>query len=184
MGSPTPPYQGKSGEEIDATVVDVYRGGSAFIKLERHSIVLIWRVPHMKTRLFFTNGFSEQDAFEAQSRGYLSHALVELESGQLFPVLFYDMVRLNQDLEEMAQHGEGFIADPGMIVVKEVTIEAMTIAVESLASRGFFDHLLPTTMEMVNASADVWPPPLSSKGQLSNLLLNDTRKPGRQPGAA
>jgi hypothetical protein len=66
----------------------------------------------MKTRLFFTNELSEQEAFEARSRGYLSHALVELESGQLFPVLFYDEIRLSQDLEEMAQTRRGLYSGP------------------------------------------------------------------------
>ena len=115
----------------------------------------------MKPRLIFTNEFSERDAFEAHSRGYVSHVLVELESGQLFPVFFYDSVRLRQDLDEMIQHGEAFIADPGMIVLHEVTIEAMTEAVERLASRGFFRHLVPTTMEMARVSRGAWPPPVS-----------------------
>jgi hypothetical protein len=109
--------------------------------------------------LRFAREFTERDATEAQDRGYLSHVLVDLGGGRLYPVFFYDAVRLQQDLEEMANHGRPYIAEPGMIVVQEITIETMTQVVCQLESAGFFDALNPVTEEDL-ASSDPykWPP--------------------------
>ena len=51
-------------------------------------------------KLIFVREFAERDAAEARDRGYLSHVLVELDGTRLYPVTFYDGVRLQQDLEE------------------------------------------------------------------------------------
>lgn len=112
----------------------------------------------MDAQLIFINEFSEREAFEASSRGYLSHVLVKLKSGRLYPVIFYDAVRLKQDLDELATHGESFISDPGMIILQEVTREAMETAVQALAGQGLFEHFVPTTMDLANASHGEWPP--------------------------
>jgi len=117
----------------------------------------------MLTQLIFVNDFSDEAAFDAAARGYLSHVLVKLESGLLYPVVFYDPIRLKQDMDELAAHGERFLADPGMIIVPEVSREAMESAALTLAAQGFFDHFVPTTMEMVNASRGHWPPPRTPK---------------------
>ena len=98
-------------------------------------------------RLTFAREFSEKDAFEAQSRGYLSHVMVELDEGRLYPLFFYNVVRLQQDLEESIKHGRPFVADPGMIVVEEITREAMQHAVDQLSREGFFDHLIAMTQD-------------------------------------
>src|SRR5947207_3716361 len=109
--------------------------------------------------LRFAREFSDQDAFEAQSRGYLSHVLVQLGEGRLYPLFFYDAVRLQQDLDESAKHGRPFVADPGMIVVQEVSLDAMKHAVEQLSREGFFDHLTPLTEDDVaSGNPYQWPP--------------------------
>jgi hypothetical protein len=109
--------------------------------------------------LRFLREFSDQEAFEAQGRGYLSHVLVQLGEGRLYPLFFYDAIRLQQDLEESAKHGRPFVADPGMIVLPEITLDAMKQAVEQLSGEGFFDHLTPLTEDdLVAADAFAWPP--------------------------
>jgi hypothetical protein len=78
-------------------------------------------------RLRMVREFTDLDARNAQSRGYLSHVLADFGDGRLFPLFFYDMVRLQQDLEARIDQGSTFLADPGMIVVPEITWEAMEL---------------------------------------------------------
>jgi hypothetical protein len=110
-------------------------------------------------KLRFAREFSEQDAMEAQSRGYLSHVFVELDEGNLYPIFFYDLTRLQQDLAENLRCGHPFIADPGMIVVSEISLQIMKDAVERLVDEGFFGHLLPLREEDLDCGTPHrWPP--------------------------
>jgi hypothetical protein len=109
--------------------------------------------------LRFAREFTERDALEAQKRGYLSHVVADFRDGRLFPLFFYDVVRLQQDLEERIKHGSLFVADPGMIVVHEVTLEIMDQAVKQLGDEGYFDHLRPITEDELGSSNPYeWPP--------------------------
>jgi hypothetical protein len=92
-------------------------------------------------RLVFKYPFDEATARDAEARGYLAYAAVELNNGKRYPVVFYDPVRLQQDLEVEASEGRAFIAEPGMIVVPEVTLARMQDAIERLFQNGFFDSL-------------------------------------------
>ncbi len=74
-------------------------------------------------------------------RGYLAYSSVEIGNGARYPVVFYDPIRLQQDLEVEAGDGRAFIAEPGMIVVPEVTLDRMQAAIERLFQDGFFDSL-------------------------------------------
>jgi hypothetical protein len=109
--------------------------------------------------LRFTREFSDQELFEAQSRGYLSHVMARLGENRLYPLFFYDPVRLQQDLEESSKQGRLFVADPGMIVVPEITLEVIKEAVEQLCREGFFDHLVPLTEDDLSSGDPYqWPP--------------------------
>ena len=111
------------------------------------------------TRVIFVREFSEQDAAEARDRGYLSHVLIEVDGHRLFPVIFYDPIRLQQDLEVSAKHGRPFVADPGMVVLPDITIEAMQEAVQCLCQEGFFEYLVPVSRErLAEADPHSWPP--------------------------
>jgi hypothetical protein len=92
-------------------------------------------------RLVFRYPFDEAAAHDAEARGYLAYAAVELSDGIRYPVVFYDPVRLQQDLEVEVGEGRAFIAEPGMIVVPEVTLARMQETVERLFQMGFFDSL-------------------------------------------
>lgn len=110
-------------------------------------------------RLRFAREFTEQDALEAQSRGYLSHVLIELDDGALYPVFFYDPTRLQQDLAEGVRCGRPFLADPGMIIVPEITRCAMQEAVQRVVEEGFLDHFVPVTEEeLASGNPHSWPP--------------------------
>ena len=112
-----------------------------------------------RTKLVFAFDVTERDLSEARDRGYLAHVMVRLDDSLLFPVFFYDIVRLGQDLTEMAQHGQPFIADPGMIVLQEITVQTMEDTIEQLADRNYFKYLVPTNMEIIRRASGEWPPP-------------------------
>jgi hypothetical protein len=116
--------------------------------------------------LRFAGDFTDQDAFEASGRGYLSHVMVELGEGRLYPLFFYDVVRLQQDLQEGAAQGRPFVADPGMIVVEEITLENMRRAIQQLGNEGFFDYLTPITRDDLSSNDPYqWPPKKREKCQ-------------------
>ena len=110
-------------------------------------------------KLVFAREFSERAAFEARDRGYLSHVVVEINGQNLYPVVFYDPIRLQQDLEESARHGRPFVADPGMIVVSDITMDAMQEAVQRLYQEGYFNYLVPVNRDsLINGDPYSWPP--------------------------
>jgi hypothetical protein len=88
--------------------------------------------------LKFDGGFSERDAWEATQRGYMGHGWVELSDGSRHRVTFIDPVRLAQDLASEEGMGRPFLAEPGLIVLREVTWENMLVAARALAEADFF----------------------------------------------
>jgi hypothetical protein len=83
--------------------------------------------------------FGEREEYETVSRGYLSTASVCLSDGTRIPVFFYDMVRLAQDFESERDRKRAFLAEPGMIILDEVTRANMEEAVRRLGEEGFFE---------------------------------------------
>ena len=94
-------------------------------------------------RLVFNGGFDERAAFEAEARGYCAGVSVEFEDGRRFPVVFYDPVRLAQDLQDETEAGYPFISEPGLIIVADVTRANMEAAVAKLTRESFFDSFVP-----------------------------------------
>lgn len=81
-----------------------------------------------RPRIIFPEGFDERTAFETPLKGWLN-AQVELEDGRRYAVYFSDPVRLQQDLEEAVNDGRPCFAEPGLIIVPEVTVEIIQNAV-------------------------------------------------------
>jgi hypothetical protein len=94
--------------------------------------------------LIFDTPFDERAQMEAKARGYLSNTYVQQSDGSRFPVVFYDCVRLAQDLEYEVSVGRMCVADIGMIVLPEVTLDKMRIAVSRLTAEGYFQQALPS----------------------------------------
>jgi hypothetical protein len=94
-------------------------------------------------RLIFEYSFDERTQEEARARGYLSHVQVQLDNGNIYSIVFYDAVRLKQDLEEEVKLGLAFIAEPGMIVLEDITFECMQAAVDRLDQEKFFESFIP-----------------------------------------
>ncbi|MEZ4362800.1 MAG: hypothetical protein R3B48_21595 [Kofleriaceae bacterium] len=64
--------------------------------------------------------------------------------GKLYPVVFYDCVRLAQDLEYEVSVGRMCIAEPGLSVLPAVTLANMELAVHKLEDEGVFANLVPS----------------------------------------
>jgi len=98
-----------------------------------------------KPQLIFEGGFDTREAAESRDRGYRSHVWVEFANGERYSVVFYDPVRLQQDLQHETDVGNPYIAEPGLIVLPEVTKENMEKAVCCLAEEGYFESLRPAS---------------------------------------
>lgn len=94
-------------------------------------------------RLVFPYGFDKRDNFEAPERGFYGPAVVEMSGDKKYAVTFYDPARLAQELEILCVAGTAWLAEPGLIVLQEVTEDNMRAAVKQLAEDGFFDYLSP-----------------------------------------
>ena len=91
-------------------------------------------------RVIFPEGFNERAAFETPLKGWLK-AQVELPDGCRYAVYFSDPMRLQQDLDEAVQSERPCFAEPGLIIVPAVTVQAIQDAVQFLWKQGFFAYL-------------------------------------------
>ena len=91
----------------------------------------------------FPEGFDDRWEYEMPMKGYLNNVTVRLDSGSSFRVNFIDPVRLAQDLEVESKTGRAYFAETGLIVLPEITREAIALAVHGLWNEGFFDSLKP-----------------------------------------
>ena len=91
----------------------------------------------------FPDSYDNRLEFETPSKGYLRDVLVHLEDGTGYKLFFIDPVRLGQDLEGDVANGRDYYAEPGMVVLPEVTTEKIRNAVAGLWHDGFFQRLKP-----------------------------------------
>jgi hypothetical protein len=91
-------------------------------------------------RVILPAGFDERAAVETPLKGWLS-AQVELDDGCRYAVYFSDPIRLQQDMDDAVQNGRPCFAEPGLIIVPEVTVQSIQDAVQFLWQQGFFASL-------------------------------------------
>src|SRR5262249_42050021 len=109
-------------------------------------------------RVIFPAGFDERAAAETPLKGWLS-VQVELEDGCRYAVYFSDPIRLQQDVDEAVQSGKPCFAEPGLIVVSEVTVQTIQDAVQFLWQQGFFTSLATCAVSAPSVSGPVAAPP-------------------------
>ncbi len=90
--------------------------------------------------ILFPADYDAQSEFETPLRGYLSEVEVELD-GLRYRLFFIDPVRLEQELKSNVDSGRPYFAEPNLIVLPEVTTEAIKTAVAGLARDGVFQGL-------------------------------------------
>jgi hypothetical protein len=91
----------------------------------------------------FPEWYDDRAEFEATSKGYLGEVVVRLADGSRYQLYFIDPVRLGQDLDAEVQSGRNCLAEPALVVLPEVTTEAVRKAVPELIQSGYFRHLKP-----------------------------------------
>lgn len=94
-------------------------------------------------KLTFKYGWDERDEEETLMKGYRSDGIVQSSEGETYPVYFIDPIRLQQDLEAESELGTAFLAEPGLIILPEVSREAMENAVIKLWKQGYFKFFNP-----------------------------------------
>ncbi len=111
----------------------------------------------------FPDGFDERWEYEMPLKGYLSRLRVRLDDGRHYLVNLIDPVRLAQDLEVETSCGRPYFAEPGLILLPEVTTRSITEAIHSLWREGFFETLKPETdrVDEVHSDASIVQSPSS-----------------------
>jgi hypothetical protein len=98
----------------------------------------------MKTRssprIIFPEGFDARAACEASLKGWLQ-VPIALADGCRYTVYFSDPIRLQHDVDEAVKSAKPCFAEPGLIIVPEVTVQAIQDAVQFLWKQGFFASL-------------------------------------------
>src|SRR5438477_13100247 len=89
------------------------------------------------------NEFDERDEAEMTMKGHLSNVVVRLADGARYELHFIDPARLSRELELDARAGTPYFAEPGLIVLPEVTLPAVRSTIERLAAGRYFGYLKP-----------------------------------------
>ncbi len=84
--------------------------------------------------------FDERDAFEMQQNGCV-RVIVEFQGGGQYILTFFNLARLAQELQRHIEMGEPCFAQANLMVVPDVTVEAMQASVKFLLREGFFEGL-------------------------------------------
>jgi hypothetical protein len=101
-------------------------------------------------RVLFPPWFDEQAGLEMPLKGYLQDVEVAFDEGISYRLYFMDPVRLSQDAESEFETGRKVFAEPGLVVIPEVTRDNILAAVEQLLADRFFDHLRTIPAERVD----------------------------------
>lgn len=88
----------------------------------------------MNRELVLPADFDEYE-WEVESKGYFADASVRI-GGRLLPVVFYEPVRLAQDIADEMSEGRLFTASR-ILVLKRVSAENMRAAIESAPAELF-----------------------------------------------
>src|SRR5947209_7417634 len=91
----------------------------------------------------FPEGYDAQAEFEAPFRGYLPDVIVQLEDGSRRRLSFIDPARLGQSLTDNVQMGRAYYTEPGLVILPEVSTEAIHKAVHGLWEEGYFTRSDP-----------------------------------------
>ena len=104
--------------------------------------------------VLFPDGFNDRWEYEMPLKGYLSNVRVQLDDGRHYLVNLIDPVRLAQDLEGEMAAGRPYFAEPGLIVLPELTTQSVIDAIRSLWREGFFESLKPV-VELLDRDASI-----------------------------
>ncbi|TYA11220.1 hypothetical protein FRY98_18795 [Paenibacillus faecis] len=85
----------------------------------------------MKKNSVYCIDNSDRTEVESSHRGYRDDIFVCVD-GQIFNVIIYDIVRLQQDFETRIQEEQYFDIEPNIVLVREVKRENIIFTLEKL----------------------------------------------------
>ncbi len=91
----------------------------------------------------YPDWYDDRAEYEVPLKGWLDGVIVHLEDGSRYRLCFYDPVRLQQTLNDDAKSGRPYFAEPNLVIVPEVSTDAMQAAISELVRENFFEHLKP-----------------------------------------
>jgi hypothetical protein len=103
--------------------------------------------------LIFREGFTDFDKFDTPQRGYRSGVYLK-HQGKCFPLFFYSPCCLVQDLETSMKVGDNYIAEYGIVVINDVTLENMLKTTHILLDSHYFKKQKPYTEEEIRRLLD------------------------------
>ena len=95
--------------------------------------------------IVFLEWYDARCEYETPFKGYLSDVEVCLENGSRYKLYFNDPVGLQKTLDEDAALGKPYYSEPGLVVVPEVTTQAIQQIIPRLLRDGYFQTLKPIT---------------------------------------
>jgi hypothetical protein len=92
-------------------------------------------------RLVLTYDVDDRDL---APHGYRGDVVVEFADGGAFPLYFYEPDAVREELDARLRSRLGqFVAEPGLVVIPEITLARMKSSVLELIEVGYFNHLRP-----------------------------------------
>ena len=110
--------------------------------------------------LFLAENF-QREVDDALERGVLSHVLVEVGGVDLYPVYFYSIDEVQGYFTARSGHSPcEFVAETGMIILPQITLERMEKAVQRLFDDGYFANMRPLSQTQLAIAKNciIWPP--------------------------
>jgi hypothetical protein len=93
-------------------------------------------------KIIFPEGFNEQNLFELPSKGWVNIKVL-LSDNISYSIFFIDPIRLQQDLDDILRSGEPCFAEPGLVILPEVTDDTIRASIQFLWRTNFFTNLKP-----------------------------------------
>jgi hypothetical protein len=93
--------------------------------------------------IVFPDWYDERARYEHSRKGHLYGVIVRFADSTRYQVSFIDPIRLRQEIEDELSRGASCFLEPALIVVPEVTPEAIHKALPALVRQSFFEHLKP-----------------------------------------
>jgi hypothetical protein len=92
-----------------------------------------------KSYLVFLEGFTDFDRFETPLRGYRFGVYLN-HNGKCYPLCFYTPFVLAEELENDIKWNGGYIAEYGMVIIDDVTLDNMLETTRKLLNSPYFDR--------------------------------------------
>jgi hypothetical protein len=95
------------------------------------------QVTAIKYELIYPPDFADLEPM-ITAKGWFAAAVI-IAGGRLYRPVFYDLVRLDQEVADALAAGNWAFVERNLVIVHEITRTTISAAVDQLARRGFVD---------------------------------------------